>query len=113
MLAAKYAHRLRRGEMAEDSDRPRVVRAVRELAAGAGTIFELIADPVQQRRWDGDDNLRQAVTSQRVHPVGEVFVPTTHTGNVCHNHVVEFDEGQRIGWMPADPGGEPAGHLWR
>ncbi len=33
--------------------------------------------------------------------------------NVRENHVVEFAEGRRIAWRPAEPGQEPAGHLWR
>ena len=38
---------------------------------------------------------------------------TTTTGNVRENHVVEFEEGRRIAWKPAEPGGQPIGHLWR
>ena len=34
-------------------------------------------------------------------------------GSVRENHVVEFEEGRRIAWLPADPGKQPAGHLWR
>ncbi len=29
------------------------------------------------------------------------------------NHVVEFEEGRRIAWLPAEPGQVPPGHLWR
>ena len=36
----------------------------------------------------------------------------TH-GGIRENHVVEFDEGRRIAWLPAEPGQEPPGHLWR
>jgi uncharacterized protein YndB with AHSA1/START domain len=39
---------------------PRVVSASREIAAAPGPIFELIADPAQQPRWDGNDNLAGA-----------------------------------------------------
>ena len=35
----------------------------------------------------------------------------TH-GGVRENHVVDFDEGRRIAWRPAEPGQEPPGHLW-
>jgi uncharacterized protein YndB with AHSA1/START domain len=35
-----------------------VVSASREIAAGPGRIFELIADPAEQPRWDGNDNRR-------------------------------------------------------
>jgi uncharacterized protein YndB with AHSA1/START domain len=44
----------------------RVVRAGREIAAGPGEIFELIADPAQQPRWDGNQNLAGAPNGQRV-----------------------------------------------
>jgi hypothetical protein len=27
--------------------------------------------------------------------------------------VTEFEEGRRIAWLPAEPGREPPGHLWR
>ena len=78
-----------------------------------GDIFELIADPAQQPRWDGNDNLDAADPEQRVHAVGEVFTMRTTKGNVRENHVVEFEEGRRIAWRPAEPGQEPPGHLWR
>jgi len=92
---------------------PRIVRASREIAAGAGQIFELIADPAQQPRWDGNDNLAEAPTGQRVRSTGDVFTMTTTQGNVRENHVVEFDEDRRIAWQPAEPGQRPPGHLWR
>lgn len=93
-------------------DVPRVVSATREIAAGAGRIFELIADPAQQPRWDGNDNLAEAAGGQRVRAVGEVFTMTLTMGSVRENHVVEFEEGRRIAWKPAEPGQEPPGHLW-
>src|SRR4051812_19582345 len=34
-------------------------------------------------------------------------------GSERENHVVEFEEGRRIAWRPADPGQPPPGHLWR
>jgi uncharacterized protein YndB with AHSA1/START domain len=91
----------------------RVVSASRDIAAGAEQVFELIADPAQQPRWDGNDNLAEAAPGQRVRAVGESFTMTTTKGNVRINHVVEFEEGRRIAWTPAEPGGEPPGHLWR
>jgi uncharacterized protein YndB with AHSA1/START domain len=92
---------------------PRVVSASREIAAGPQEIFELIADPTQQPRWDGNDNLAEAPAGQRVHHTGDVFVMTTTTGKVRENHIVEFDEGRRVAWTPAEPGQPPPGHLWR
>jgi uncharacterized protein YndB with AHSA1/START domain len=91
----------------------RIVSATREVAAPAATIFELIAEPTAQPRWDGNDNLAEAQPGQRVRAVGDVFVMTTTKGNVRENHVVEFEEGRRIAWLPAEPGRRPPGHLWR
>lgn len=100
--------------MTDHGDLPRVVRASREIAAGAGRIFELIADPALQPRWDGNDNLAEAAVGQRVRSVGDVFTMTlTGDGAVRENHVVEFDEGRRIAWRPAEAGQDPPGHLWR
>lgn len=91
----------------------RVVSAGRVVAAPAARIFELIADPSRQPQWDGNDNLSEAPEGQRVRAVGDVFAMTTTKGHVRENHVVEFAEGERIAWMPAEPGGEPLGHVWR
>ena len=100
-------------DMTGDQEEPRISRASREIAASADRIFELIADPAQQPRWDGNDNLAQAVGGERVRSVGDVFSMTTTKGNLRENHVVEFDDGRRIAWKPAEPGQEPPGHLWR
>ena len=47
-------------------EQQRLVRASREIAAPAATIFELIADPAQQPRWDGNDNLAEAAPDHRL-----------------------------------------------
>jgi uncharacterized protein YndB with AHSA1/START domain len=94
-------------------DLPRVVSAERLVAAAAGAVFELVADPAQQPRWDGNDNLDRADPGQRVRAVGDVFRMRTTKGNVRDNHVVEFEEGRRIAWRPAEPGRPAPGHLWR
>ncbi|WP_433579878.1 SRPBCC family protein [Nocardia brasiliensis] len=99
--------------MTETDDVAQVVQASREIAAGADTIFELIADPAQQPRWDGNENLAEAPTGQRVRAVGDVFTMTLTMGAVRENHVVEFEEGRRIAWRPSEVGQEQPGHLWR
>ncbi|WP_409464618.1 SRPBCC family protein [Amycolatopsis sp. GA6-003] len=96
------------------TDEPaRVVRASREIEAPAERIFELIADPSQQPSWDGNDNLGEAQPGQRVHAVGDAFITTLKNGKVRENRVIEFEEGRRIAWQPAEPGQEAPGHLWR
>lgn len=90
-----------------------MVSASREIEAGPGRIFELIADPAQQPRWDGNDNLAEAPDGQRVRRAGDVFTMTLTTGGVRHNHVVEFVAGRRIAWRPSEVGRRQPGHLWR
>lgn len=97
----------------DDDDVDRIVSASNEIAAPASTIFELIADPAQQPRWDGNDNLASADPGQRVRKVGDVFETTTTKGHLRRNHVVEFAEGRLIAWLPAEPDATPPGHLWR
>jgi uncharacterized protein YndB with AHSA1/START domain len=99
--------------MTPEQEAPRVVSVTREIAAEPERIFELIADPAVQPRWDGNNNLASAAAGQRIRRAGDVFTMTLTQGGVRENHVVEFDEGRRVAWMPADPGQEPAGHLWR
>src|SRR5690242_1285715 len=99
--------------MTTEQEAPRVVSASREIAAEPERIFELIADPAQQPRWDGNDNLAEAAPGQRIRAVGDVFRMTLTRGSVRENHVVEFHEGRRLAWRPAEPGRRPPGHLWR
>ena len=91
----------------------KVTRASLDITAPADRIFELIADPSQQPRWDGNDNLAEAPGGQRVHGVGEVFPMSITQGSMRENHVVEFEEGRLIAWRPSEPGSPPPGHLWR
>jgi uncharacterized protein YndB with AHSA1/START domain len=91
----------------------RVVSATRVISASAERIFELIADPSRQPSWDGNDNLASAAPGQRVRGVGDIFKTTLTNGAVRENHVVEFIEGSKIAWRPAEPKKQPPGHLWR
>ena len=97
----------------EHDEVPRVVAVSVEIPVTAERIFALIADPAQHPRWDGNDNLATAPPGQRVHAAGDVFTMTLTKGSVRENHVVEFKEGRRIAWRPAEPGQQPPGHLWR
>jgi uncharacterized protein YndB with AHSA1/START domain len=90
-----------------------IVIATRAISASAEKIFDLIADPAIQPSWDGNNNLAEAAAGQRVHRVGDVFKTTLTNGAVRENHVVEFVEGAKIAWRPAEPGKKPPGHLWR
>jgi uncharacterized protein YndB with AHSA1/START domain len=91
----------------------RIVSATRVVTASADRIFELIADPACQPSWDGNNNLASSDPGQRVRQVGDVFKTTLTNGAVRENHVVEFIEGSKIAWRPAEPRKQPPGHLWR
>lgn len=99
--------------MTSTDDNLRCTSASRDIAARPERIFELIADPVQQPRWDGNDNLAEAPAGQRVRGVGDVFTMRITSGRLRENHVVEFVERRRIAWTPSEPGRKPPGHLWR
>jgi uncharacterized protein YndB with AHSA1/START domain len=94
-------------------DAPRVVSVSREITASPEVIFELIADPEQQPRWDANDNLVEAAPGQRVRRVGDVFLMKIHSGDFRENHVVEFEEGRIIAWCPSEVGQPQPGHRWR
>ena len=94
-------------------DESRVVSASREIAAGLEQIFELIADPAQQPRWDGNDNLAEAAAGQRVRAVGDVFIMTLtgRSGPGEPRGRVRGRPPHRL--APVRGGPQPAGHLWR
>ena len=96
-----------------DTESERIVSATRVISASADRIFELIAEPSRQPSWDGNNNLASSAPGQRVHQVGDVFKTTLTNGAVRENHVVEFIEGSKIAWRPAEPKKQPPGHLWR
>jgi uncharacterized protein YndB with AHSA1/START domain len=96
-----------------DTELEGIVSATRVISANAARIFELIADPAHQPSWDGNNNLASSDSGQRVHHVGDVFKTTLTSGAVRENHVVEFVEGSKIAWCPAEPKRQPPGHLWR
>jgi uncharacterized protein YndB with AHSA1/START domain len=99
-------------QMTGPEEPPRTVTAAREIAASSERIFDLVADPSQQPQWDGNENLKEAPPGQRVRAVGDVFTMRLTTGSVRENHVVDFVEGRRIAWRPAEVGKAPPGHLW-
>jgi uncharacterized protein YndB with AHSA1/START domain len=67
--------------MTAEQEAPRVVSACRGIAAEPGRVFELIADPAAQPRWDDNDNLAWAPAGQRVRRAGDVFTMTLTRGS--------------------------------
>jgi uncharacterized protein YndB with AHSA1/START domain len=93
-------------------DEVRVASAERLIHADAAVIFELIADPARQPEWDGNDNLAEAAPGQRITGIGQTFITRLTMGALRENTVIDFVEGRRIGWMPAEVGKEPFGQRW-
>lgn len=89
--------------MTNNASTPHVVTVSREIAASAEQIFELIAEPSQQPRWDGNNNLAEAPEGQRIRDVGDVFTMTLTVGSIRENHVVEFEEGRRLATLGPRP----------
>ena len=91
----------------------RVVSVSREVHADPQVIFDLIADPAQHPRWDGNNNTQEAQDSERITAVGQVFVMLNTSGNMRDSQIVEFEEGRLIAWKTG-PVGEPRpGHIWK
>ncbi len=89
-----------------ESTERRIVRASRYVNASSKAVFELLADPARRSQWDGNGNVADAPIDQRVSGVGDVFMAVPSGGSIRENHVVEFDEGRLIAWMPAEPGAD-------
>jgi hypothetical protein len=93
------------------------VAVSRRIAAPAGAIFQILADPVRHIELDGSGMLRGAVTRSPVTRVGDVFVMRMYFEALgdyeMNNHVVEFERDRRIGWEPESGNGHrDAGGRW-
>jgi hypothetical protein len=98
------------------------VRVSRRIGADAAEIFQILADPGRHRDIDGSGTLREAAPDSVVCGVGDLFVMRMHDPRIgdfeMNNHVVEYENGRRIGWEPENgrghPGaGEPDKGRWR
>lgn len=87
-----------------------VVTERRLIAADAGRLFDLVADPALHPVIDGSGSVRE---SGRGNPVrlslGATFSMRMRLGASyrIRNTVVEFEEGRRIAWRHFN------GHVWR
>lgn len=107
--------------------RERAVVVERVIAAPAGAIFDVLADPNKHRLIDGADAVRQPSTSsvprltagatfvmrmrlrpERLDPAQllQVLVALASRGRLT-NRVVEFEDGRRIAWRNFGR------HVWR
>ena len=89
--------------MGNDDTQP--VAVSRRIAAPAGAIFEILADPGRHPAFDGSGMLQVGAANDIVSGVGDVFVMKMHNqrlGNYeMSNHVVEYEVNRSIVWEPA------------
>jgi hypothetical protein len=88
----------------------------RRIPASADKLFALLADPAHHPEIDGSGMLREAVSPRPVTSVGDDFVMKMHHHEFgdyeMTNHVIAFDPGRRVEWMPERIGGEPGRYRW-
>lgn len=88
--------------------------ARRVIPASPSEIFALLADPARHRETEPGDWVRDAVSSQIITGVGDVFVISMHLAArggdyVIHNLVTAFDPDRTIEWEPGRL--DETGHL--
>ena len=85
----------------------------------AARIFAFLINPDNHRVFDTSGMVRGSTDHAVPGDVGAVFVMDMHNefkgDHRVENHVVVFERDRAIGWAPAEPGQEPAGHtfVWR
>jgi uncharacterized protein YndB with AHSA1/START domain len=97
-------------------DESRTITVSRQVDAPAGRVFAFLADPANHRALDTTGTIRGAADAGTVTHVGQVFVINMRNAfkgdHQVANHVIAFEAGRTIGWAPAEPGQEPAGHTY-
>jgi hypothetical protein len=101
---------------------PAITSVSRRIAAPAGDIFQILADPRRHPELDGSGMVRGTIGATVVTGFGDVFVMAMHFPALgeyeMENRVVEYELNRRIGWEPAPgrghpgQGGAPWGHRW-
>src|SRR5580700_3616188 len=88
----------------------------RQIPASSDRLFALLADPARHPEIDGSGMVRDAVSPRPLTAAGDVFVMKMHHEEFgdyeMSNHVVAFEPGRRIEWMPERIGAEPGRYRW-
>lgn len=96
-----------------------MIRVCRVVSASAGRVFAFLADADNHRVLDTSGMIRGSADHARLTEVGAVFVMNMHNpikgDHQVENHVVVYEPDRALGWAPAEPSREPAGHtfVWR
>jgi hypothetical protein len=94
--------------------------ATRTIAASPAEVFAVLADPMRHKDTEPGDWVRDAVSTEPITRVGQIFVMNMFfeaAGGhyVVHNLVTEFERGRTIGWLPGqldEMGNHDAGGWW-
>jgi hypothetical protein len=92
------------------------VAVSRRICAPAHDIFQILANPARHPEVDGSGMLRGAVSTTMISGTGDVFVMKMYFSLLgdyeMNNHVVEYEQDQRIGWAPEAGRGHPREGRW-
>lgn len=88
--------------------------ASRTIPASASEVFALLADPTRHKDTEPGDWVRDAVTTEAISGVGDVFAINMYReagggDYVIHNVVTAFEPDRTIEWEPGRT--DEAGHL--
>jgi uncharacterized protein YndB with AHSA1/START domain len=96
--------------------------AKRTIAASPAEVFAVLTDPTRHQDTEPGDWVRDAVTTEPITGVGQVFVMNMFLeaaggAYVVHNVVTEFQPDRAIAWAPGqlddDGNHDPGGWWWR
>ncbi|MBB1032288.1 ATPase [Dietzia sp. SLG310A2-38A2] len=94
--------------------------ASRTIPASPSEVFSLLADPTRHKHTEPGDWVRDAVTSEVIRGVGDVFVINMYIEAAgghyeMHNVVTAFEPDRTIEWEPGQPDatGEISTGGWR
>ena len=86
------------------------------VAAPAGDLFAVLADPRRHVEIDGSGMLRPGADAAPITGADQVFTMAMHYPSLgdyrTENHVVDFSADRSIAWMTAREGQPPAGVRW-
>jgi hypothetical protein len=94
----------------------------RTIAAAPADVFAVLADPARHKDTEPGDWVRDAVDTEPITAVGQMFAVNMFLEQaggdyVMHNVVTAFEKDRTIAWLPGqlDPAGHhnPGGWFWR
>jgi uncharacterized protein YndB with AHSA1/START domain len=94
----------------------RRIEVSRVVNAPAPKVFAFVTRPDNHLALDTSGMIRGSADHRTVTAAGNVFVMNMHNeikgDHQVENHVICYEPGRAIGWAPAEPGRDPAGHTW-